>query len=270
MTTKHVQPSDTFSFGRFGKLLYAETLTHGKSTAIKLLALFLPSIALFSLIGYKITPLALDENLISNGGWWFLFIITFSAGFMATFILGILSATQSFKAYHRRETGFAAFMLPASNLEKFCTAYLVHALFVPIAYFVLFRLSAVPSFVALNHAIAEHLNEFQTFGIQPGNISFNFLPFIATFTYFIAAQAIFFAGSITFRTCPFFKTILVIIVIAILLWFTKNFLGSPTLVSFFTSEEANSDHIATIISNTFILVIAVGIARFKFSRAVLK
>jgi|GEM_PF-4122415 len=273
MTTPHAHPSDTFSFERFRKLLYAETRVNGKAIVIKLLILFLPSLALFSLVGYKIKPLALDTNLLNHSGWWILFIFLFFAGYMVTFILGILSATRSFKAYHRRETGFAAFMLPASNSEKFCSAYLVHAFFVPIAYFILFGLSTLPSFVALNHAFIEFQNDFQSqFGFsisETSGTSIQILPYVSIFLYFLAAQTIFFAGSITFRTWPFIKTILVIIAIAILLGFAAGLLGNLTLASFFTSEEANGP-IAAIASSTFFMLIALGIAWYNFSRAILK
>lgn len=192
-----------FSMNRFSLLLLRQKMLHLKTWLI----------AMISVAGFNMFIAFLTQMSSSVPDVWITPFTNF--GTIAFVIMGLVFASLSFSEMGTYSRSLQFVTLPASRFEKFFTAWLVSSVFYIIfAIVTLFATSLVMALISMG------LYEGSFLVFNPMTPEFG----KAVIAFFIA-HSFFFLGAVWFRKAAFFKTLLALFVINIIMnvWMTILF-----------------------------------------------
>jgi len=185
-----------FNFYRFFLVLKKDVIENGKTALFGMLTIFSFSSLIIIFTASYGNPYGLAEANVGMYGVTFLFSGLFFSG-------------MAFKDFRNKERTMSFLTLPASSIEKFLSMLVLTT----IGFYISFSILHM-AFNLFNIAVIKSL---------PTALSLDFInPFILNekmqsyISFFIPIQAIFLAGSTTFKKVPFFYTSLLLFVVGIL------------------------------------------------------
>lgn len=188
-----MQPNNVLDFRRLGYYFQQHLVAAFRPYLLGILAIFGLMIILPSLV-----VLSNNSHIELSD------IVAFY--YIGLFFGGLLFTSMAFSDFNNKEKGVSFLMLPASQFEKFITAFLVTT----VGFFLVYHLCAYTAFIIVNKiAIAKN-----TFGIR---MDWDFLGNEKGQRYiyfvYIFLHAVFLVGALYFNKLAFIKTLVVLLLI---------------------------------------------------------
>lgn len=261
-----------FSFGRFFNLIKLNLSTH-------ILTLALTFIIFFAIMGgINFWILHALSNAVASGvtadvlAPLLLSVVFFVVFILATPIIATLMASNCANLYHKRASATQLLLLPASKVEQFSVLYLLYVVIVPVLFYLG---TCFIEYYFIHHAAAsiadlpgvqveEKTDSFRTIATHLFDIIIN----PKLYLMILSSQSIFFAGAVFFKSHPYIKTILCMILLMIVTSILQSFIDSISFLSL-DMNALTSTTSTEYISSIAITLVFSTIAWFKFKQYVL-
>jgi len=201
--------AETFSLDRFGLLIKRDLLSSYRGILIRIAAA--SGVLLFVDL----------MNLWQDGPDLFHHVEIFTA---VLFVGGFIATSAAFKEVHRKETNQSYLLIPASPLEKVASRIVFYTVGWIVLTAVWYSLFILVSYAAGELLLGSHYPLHGPFHPQ----------LLTVYAHYIVLQSIFLIGAIYFRKTNFFKTVLAMFVLILILAFIMAFFFRIIFASYFT------------------------------------